>query len=368
MTTKKEFLEKVRGSRVGPPLVAPYMGNFSIAWSGMSLSACYKDAAKLACAQLRAWERFGQDAIVVQSDNYYMAEAFGAPVSHDEGCMPVLRGAVVESPDDIGRLVPVDPRVGGRMPVYIEAIARVRESAGPDAVIRGCGTGPFVLAAHLCGIERLLMWMAETDSGLADHRARLDELFSLGLETLVAFATAQLEAGATIVQLADSLASINVISPDMYRRYAFPYEKRFFEAMRGPCEKHGALALLHICGDNTRVFEDFVATGADIICVDHAASLRTARTIVGDRACLIGNMDPAGNLLWGSPDEVYREATGLFDAGLPGKYILGTGCEVSVKTPPENLDAMIRAAREYDWGQCCGVGCAGCGPEREGAR
>lgn len=345
---KERFIGRVKGTAAGAPVVAPYMGNFSIAISRMSPSECYMDAAKLACAQIRAWENFGQDAIVVQSDNYYMAEAFGAPVAHEEGKMPALLAAAVEEPADVARLSPVDPRSDGRMPVYIEAVSRVREALGDDIVIRGCGTGPFVLAAHLCGIERLLLWLAETEAGIVDHGLELGELFELGLSTLVDFATAQLEAGATVIQLADSLASINVISPAMYRRYAFPYEKRFFEAMKGPCAAHGAVSLLHICGDNTPVFEDYVATGADIICVDHAADLAKVAKIVANRACLIGNMNPAGSLLWGGPEKVYDEARALLGIGLPGRYILGTGCEVAVNTPAANMSAMIKAARDYE--------------------
>jgi uroporphyrinogen decarboxylase len=57
-------------------------------------------------------------------------------------------------------------------------------------------------------------------------------------------------------------------------------------------------------------------------------------------------MNPAGALLWGSPGEVYAEALRLLEIGASGRHILGTGCEVAVNTPAENMDAMIRAARE----------------------
>jgi len=230
------------------------------------------------------------------------------------------------------------------MPVYIEAIRRIRDAVGENAAIRGCGTGPFVLAGHLCGIERLLVWLAETETGIEDHGDALRRLFGLGLDVLVAFATAQLEAGATIIQLADSLASLQVISPRMYETYVFPYEQAFFSRMRGKCEEYGAVALLHICGDNTRVFGDYVATGADIIAVDHAASLDEAARIIADRACIIGNMNPSGTLLFGTPDEATAEATACLDAMSSHRYLLGTGCEVSVDTPAANMQAMLAVA------------------------
>jgi uroporphyrinogen-III decarboxylase len=45
----------------------------------------------------------------------------------------------------------------------------------------------------------------------------------------IAFARAQVEAGADIIGLGDAVAS--QISPAMYRRFALPYEQRIFQAV-----------------------------------------------------------------------------------------------------------------------------------------
>ncbi|MHC1693642.1 MAG: uroporphyrinogen decarboxylase family protein [Sphaerochaetaceae bacterium] len=338
---RQRVLDCVRGFPVDHPVAAPYMGNYAIGCSGRHPATCQKDALLMAKAQLETWKRLHQEVIVVQSDNYYMAEAFGAPVIHQENRMPVLAGSAIACEEDIWRLEPVDPRKSGRMPVYIEAIGRISHSVGQQAAVRGCGTGPFVLGGHVLGIERLLLWMAETDGGIQDHGEALRYLFSVGLETLVAFATAQLENGATIVQLADSLASLQVISPQMYRTYVFPYEREFFSRIHPVCQKHDAVALLHICGNNTQVFEDYVDSGADIIAVDHAASLAEAARIVGNRCCIIGNINPSGVLLWGKPEEVASQAHECFEAVLPNRYLLGTGCEVAMDTPLDNIKALL---------------------------
>ncbi len=341
MTGRERVLRAIHGLPTDRPVVAPYMGNYGIRTAGSSLSSCYLDAASMAQAQLKAWNIFGQDVIVVQSDNYYMAEAFGAPVAHAPDAMPVLLDAVVKSPQDVYRLQPVDPSRDGRMPVYIEAVARICDTVSDQVAIRGCGTGPFVLAGHLCGIERLLLWLVETDTGMEDHAKELHHLFSLGLETLVRYATAQLESGATIIQLADSLASLQVISPAMYRSYVFPYEQAFFTRMKPICTKYQAAALLHICGDNTTVFDDYARTGADIIAIDHGAHLADAVRIIANRACIIGNMNPSGVLLSGTPEQVTAEACQCLHTAAGSRYLLGTGCEVAVGTPVANMRAML---------------------------
>lgn len=351
MKGRERFLNSVRGLPVDYPSAAPYMGNFCLRAAGYNLSECYTDAKIMARAQLDAWKIFGQDVIVVQSDNYYMAEAFGAPVWYENDALPILKDSVIKKPKDVYKLEPANPKESGRMPIYIEAMKRIVEIADNQVAVRGCGTGPFVLAGHLCGLERLLMWIAETEAEIEDHTKELDYLFRVGVETLTAFVTAQLEAGVAVIQLADSLASINVISPTVYRKYVFPYEKEFFHRVAPLCARSDSVALLHICGDNKQVFNDFVKTGADIIAVDHAADIDAVFDIVAGRAALIGNLDPAGDLLTGTPQEVSDIGNSLLGRHSDDRYVLGTGCEVAIDTPLENIQSLLSTARNFKRGR-----------------
>ena len=150
-------------------------------------------------------------------------------------------------------------------------------------------------------------------------------------EALVAFATACIEAGAHLVQAGDSLASLDMISPATYRKWAWPAERRFFATINPLAESHGAATLLHICGNMSAVLESMADTGAHILELDHKVSLGTAKERVGDRVCLMGNLDPV-ELLWrGKPEAVGLAARqAIADAGSGGGFILGSGCEVPV--------------------------------------
>jgi hypothetical protein len=72
-------------------------------------------------------------------------------------------------------------------------------------------------------------------------------------------------------------------------------------------------------------------------------SLKAAKTRVGHRVCLMGNLHPV-ELLWrGSPAGV-ASAAALAIADTSGRgFILGSGCEVPVGTPRENIKTMIQA-------------------------
>ena len=60
----------------------------------------------------------------------------------------------------------------------------------------------------------------------------------------------------------------------------------------------------------------------------------------------MGNLDPV-ELLWrGTPEAVACAARqAMVDAGAHGGFILGSGCEVPVAAPRENLHAMIESVR-----------------------
>jgi len=326
--------------------VAPYMGNHAAFVSGMKLYDYYTNGRKMFEAQARAWELYQQDVIVLQSDNYYIAEGFGTRVTYYENSTPTLSEPVITSIKDVDKLKVPDPWSDGRMPVYLEAISLASGAYGREVAIRGCGTGPFSLAGHLLGTQEFLMEIAQLNYD-DSNRAAIHELMELTTEALLRFDIAQLEAGAHIVICGDSLASADMISPAMYEEFVLPYEQKLFSSLRQYTEKHGGYSLLHICGNNTKTLDLIASTGADIFEVDYKVDLRLCRQKMQGKMCLMGNINPV-TLLLGSPEEVERETMKCIEAmGDCRGFILGTGCEVAVETPKENMLKMIQTARSF---------------------
>ncbi len=351
MTSRKRIYNTVHRKGTDCVPAAPYMGNFGTVAAGYSLGTCYRDGVALAKAQLAAWELFGSDTLVIQSDNYYMAEAFGSKIRYYEDSTPTLEEPAVKEIGDIASLTPADPDRDGRMHVYLEAVEYAAKEAGPEAAIRGCGTGPFVMAGHLMGNEKMLIELANTFYGNGKNDEAFHHLFMVTCETLIAFVKRQLELGASIVQLADSTASLDMISPEMYEKYVLPVEQYFFNTVNPVCEEYGAVSLLHICGNNTKVFPLIKETGAMIFEVDHKSDIGEARRVMGDKLTVIGNLDPTGVLLQGNPDLVKQKAEECIEkaASPEGGFILGSGCEVPIHTPHENIRAMIETAHAHRW-------------------
>jgi uroporphyrinogen decarboxylase len=350
MNSRERIVAAARGLPTDRLPVAPYMGNHAAFVAGVKIRDYYEDPRRLAETQLAAWEVYRQDVLVAQSDNYYMAEGFGCKVRHHEDSTPTLERPALDDISEVDGLPQPDPAKDGRMHVYLDAIGFMAKAVKGTVAVRGCGSGPFVMAGHILGIEKLILLLADIHYGNGADAAAYDRLMTRVTDTLVRFSSMQLERGATIVQCADSLASIDVISPDMYRRYVWPYERRYFAEIRPICRRFDGVSLLHICGNNSKVFEQYADVGADIVAIDHKADLSEAKRIIGGKACLIGNVDPASVLRFGTAADVEAAVRTCIDkAAAGGRYILGTGCEVAIQTPQENIKTMIALAQGHEY-------------------
>lgn len=82
-------------------------------------------------------------------------------------------------------------------------------------------------------------------------------------EAHVRFAEAQLKI-AHGSSMGDAYASPELISPEMYSRFALPCEKKTVEALQAMQKPYS----IHICGDTTGIIRDMGTTGADILEID----------------------------------------------------------------------------------------------------
>jgi MtaA/CmuA family methyltransferase len=215
----------------------------------------------------------------------------------------------------------------------VAAIGRFHEEVGGKVPIMGWVEGALAEVADLRGVGNLLF-------DLYDRPEWVDEFLRLCADVGVQFARAQVAAGADIIGLGDALAS--QVSPAMYRRFALPHEKRIFAAVH----EMGALCRLHICGNTTRILEDMVASGADIIDLDWMVDFGHAAHIFGDRAAPCGNMDPVAVMQYGTPSKVRELTVRCLETG-GARAISAAGCEIPDGTPHQNLQAQTQALADF---------------------
>jgi MtaA/CmuA family methyltransferase len=332
MNSSERLAARLRGEPVDRVPNFNIMMQFAAHHIRQPLSRFYLDHRTLCAANFAVREAFSLDLLQAISDPYREAADFGLKVEFPDDGLPVSRRPLLLEPADLLRLRVPDPAAGGRMTDRLEAVRLFRERAGGDVPVMGWVEGALAEAADLRGVGELMM-------DLIDRPAWVHELLEVTAGLSVAFATAQVEAGADIVGLGDAVAS--QISPAAYREFALPYERRVFAAVR----EMGAWGRLHICGDTSRILADMATSGADMIDVDWMVDLGRAAAATGDKIAICGNQDPVAVMLQGTPEKVRASILACRDAGGP-RWISAAGCEIPDGTPPENLRAQARVLEE----------------------
>ncbi len=133
------------------------------------------------------------------------------------------------------------------------------------------------------------------------------------------------------------------MSEEQFNTFYWPYLKRVVEAYIN----EGLVPLLFAEGGyNSRleIIRELPAKG--VIWYFDQTDLVRAKEILGDRACIMGNI-PTSMMVTGTPGEVKARSKELIDVvGKGGGYILAPGA-TSDEAKPSNLRALHEAAKEY---------------------
>lgn len=332
-------LERLIASGSGKPLdyvpVAPGIGHYAAVKAGRPMTKVAFDPELMAQVVIKSIERHKHDSCSPITDYGLGTESMGSRSVIQDWEQTYVDDFAVQSEADVARLKLPDPSKDGRMPVIIECEVILVEKIGDFIGINGGLSGPFSFAANLRGPSRIL-W------DLLDRPQMVHQLLEISTEATKSFGEAQIvHGGVKTINIYDPMATM--ISNSMVEEYSFFYLEQLITHLKNL----GALVLLHICNDTTRLLNRMVEIGADILSLDVQVDLAQAKEIVANRATISGNV-ATNNLANATPEQVYRESCRCIEkAAAGGRYTLGSSCEVPYETPEENIDAMVRAARVF---------------------
>ena len=151
--------------------------------------------------------------------------------------------------------------------------------------------------------------------------------------------------GCDMVSNGDSTAGPEMISPEMYRQFALPYEQKVIKK----AHDLGVAYTLHICGNTDVILADMLESGADAIELDYKTNIKNACELCKDKMTFIGNIDPSGVIACGTVDDVKKETGKLLTlfADNP-RFILNAGCAIPPITPKENIVAMMETVALFN--------------------
>ena len=281
---------------------------------------------------LQPVRRYGVDAAILFSDIVVPAHAIGFGVDVVPGVGPMITQPF-RSAADLGRLRPFEPAVDA--PYVAETVRLVVRELGSTPLI-GFAGAPFTVASYLIegrpsrtyGLTKTMMH-AEP----ALWRELLDRLADMAIASLLA----QVEAGASAIQLFDSWAG--ALSPDVYEDLVMPASAKVFAALEAT-----GVPRIHFGVGTGELLPLMGAAGADVVGVDWRVPLDVARARLPGKA-VQGNLDPAVCL---APWEVVADRTRDVlrrNDGRPG-HIFNLGHGVLPELDPGILAQVVDLVHE----------------------
>lgn len=291
------------------------------------LDACL-DAATVVEVTLQPVRRYGVDAAILFSDIVTPLAAAGFGVEIVAGRGPVVADPVRRA-GDVDRIRVATP---DEYAPVTDAVRELTAVLGPTPVI-GFAGAPFTLASYLVegGPSRE---HARTKALMRSDPATWDALLGRLAEVAAATLAAQVEAGASAVQLFDSWAG--TLSAADYRRHVLPHTRTVLTDPRlaGVPRIHfgvGTGELLPLLGP---------AAGADVVGVDWRTPLDEAAARIGPGVAVQGNIDPTLVFAPAPVWEAHVRAAVAAGAAAPG-HIVNLGHGVLPDSDPDVLARVV---------------------------
>jgi len=200
----------------------------------------------------------------------------------------------------------------------------------------------FMWSAYLMGIDSMLM------NFLADPET-VEVTMDKVLECNIGIVRRAIRTGAEVIILGDDYASNlgPMMSPAVFGHFILPRLKKMIDMIHD----EGAFCVKHTDGNIYSIMDMIVSAGPDALNpIEPLAGmeLKKVKQLVGEKVCLMGNIDCGQLLPHGTAEEV-RQAVrqAIADAGPGGGYIVSSSNSFHSSCHPGNLVAMVEAVKEF---------------------
>ncbi len=262
--------------------------------------------------------------------------AFGARIHFHRDSPPSIEPVVTDITHWADVPLP-DVYEDGFMPLvlrrYEHTEARLQaEGLGINMV---AARGPLVTAGWIMGITDLMM-------SIVLQPAEVNRFLEKITTTIIRWLHAQLDTlqNPEGILLLDDI--VGMISLKHYQDFAAPHLQRIFD------EFDGLIRIYHNDTPCAHLYPALADANFDVFNFSHAVDIGEVKAAMGHRVALMGNVAPLDLGVRGTAEEVEQSAKDCLDKAAPGGgLILSFGGGVSPGTRPENINALLRAARTW---------------------
>ncbi|BCB27308.1 uroporphyrinogen decarboxylase [Sulfurimicrobium lacus] len=289
-------------------------------------------------ATLQPLARFPLDAAILFSDILTIPDAMGLGLYFSTGEGPKFKRALHHE-KEIRNLIVPDPNVHLRY--VMDAVSQIRKALNNEVPLIGFAGSPFTLACYM--VEgRSSSDFIRVKTMLYQRPELLHHILDVNARAVTAHLNAQIEAGAQAVMIFDSWGG--ALSHAAYHEFSLAYMKQIVGGLKREHDGKKVPCIVYTKGGGLWL-ESIAAIGCDAIGLDWTIDIGEARSLVGDKVALQGNLDPA--VLFSNPDTIRTEVDKvLLSCGKGSGHVFNLGHGISQFTEPENAAAMVTAVHE----------------------
>jgi uroporphyrinogen decarboxylase len=276
----------------------------------------------------------GVDAAILFSDILIPLEPMGIQLAFSEGKGPILTPAI-RTAEQIKNLKGITPEQD--VPFVLETIRILRKELAFKCPLIGFGGAPFTLATYLIegGSSRNFL---NTKRMMFQTPELFHELMSRLTEVTTAYLSAQIQAGAQVIQLFDTWGGI--LSTTDYENLVLPYVKRTLDALSGL-----VTPTIYFVYDGSHLLHLLKDINANVIGLDWRTDISQAVASLGSAKSIQGNLDPCALLL---PEQQLRERVkAILKAGQAARsHIFNLGHGILPEIPWEKAKMLVDMVHE----------------------
>ncbi|TAL61015.1 MAG: hypothetical protein EPN88_15155 [Bacteroidetes bacterium] len=327
MTGLERTLSFVKGEPVDYPPFHPIIMRWAAKYAGIKYRDFCLDPISKCNAMMLCAKDFGIDWVTVMSDPWAEASAFGIQIEYPENNLPLDKAGHLPDAEAGEKLLKFDPLKNLRCNNRLEEIRLFKKLTNNELFIIGWVEGPVAEYVDLRGASN-----ASVDFLLEPEA--VEKTMEIIVESALDFISLQIKAGAHCIGIGDAFCS--QIGPELYEQFSFKRQKRLVEHIHN----EGALAKLHICGNTDSILPLMIASGADIVDIDHLVpSMSGFVKLLGHNQVFSGKADPVTIIQDGTP-EIINQSVSDNSIEMDGRCIISAGCEITPGTSVENMKAF----------------------------
>ncbi|PAU88198.1 uroporphyrinogen decarboxylase [Pseudomonas sp. WN033] len=294
---------------------------------------------EMACeVTLQPLERYPLDAAILFSDILTIPDAMGLGLYFETGEGPRFRKRI-DSAADIAALPIPDPEKD--LGYVMNAVRTIRRELNGRVPLIGFSGSPWTLATYMVegGSSKDFR---KTKAMLYNEPEAMHQLLGKLADAVTSYLNGQILAGAQAVQIFDTWGGN--LSADAYQKFSLAYMRKI---VSGLIREHDGrkVPVILFTKNGGLWLESIAESGADALGLDWTMDIGVARSRVGAKVALQGNMDPA--VLYASPDAIRAEVGRILASyGKGSGHVFNLGHGITPEVDPAHAGAFIEAVHE----------------------